>query len=1051
MARVFFSIIFALAVLLGFAQNNDSQVIDDLHFADAIRKYEKTLKKNPEDTDAHYNLAIAYSKVGDMDHSFEHYFHLITTGYDNFDPNDWNNIGQYALSQGITDLAERAFNELEEIAPSMKLQMQPRKGDYFKPFTVEGINTEFNDFSPVIFRDQVVFTSDRPASVYDLSRNKWSDAPYLSIFKFDTTSNEVKLFGDHINDVGHNGPISFTKEEHVAFITRASIENRNSVNHSKIIIASSDKKDWDNQHTFNINLDSNFSCAHPILLEELNMLIFSSNKPGGKGGMDLYYSSYGEDSEYSAPQPIATINTPFNEVFPCRDANDPNSIYFSSNGYRGFGGLDIYKTTYKNGKWSKPELMPKAINSSYDDFGLVFLDENSGYVSSNRIGGKGGDDIYYFLRSSKFTLEGYLVDDDQNLPLPLQKIYIVDENNQIIDSVFSNEEGYFEYEELPYQSIGLMPPDEEGNEMIVRPKSSDLSKDPATSLYLMTSKGFVDDSIALDQPAPVTFVISSYKGKKSRCVVYENGDKAVSIIFNVKNKNGKIIDELKTGKNGCFKLEKLYPEDSYLELSEEFLEMDMRMADDSAEENWQDKTKSIRIITNQKCVEYEDGSPAINVTFAVKDSLGNIIDEVVTNQNGCFNIRKLYDDDTYLELLEEELLELGMKLMPPYDQEEFMWLKSDEKIILKYGRKCMVYKNGGYPANAKYIIKDKEGEVIEGGLTDENGCLKIRKLNSDDAYNVYVLDEEGLTYQAKMDTNKLSYLILERTEMDTEDFEFVTITVKRCVEYEDGSKAVRVRFAVLSESNQQMDQFVTDENGCFTIHKLYDKSKLVLDEEELVEMGMRFKDPEIGGDNWQKLDEKIILIFPEKCLTYENGSPASRAKYSIKDPNGETVESSVTDENGCLKLKKLYMSGGGYQVELIDENGLTIEVPLKEETKEKVVFDNIYFEFGKYSLTTGSKEVLHDLALKMKDNSKLKVTVNAHTDSRGSSKINEDLSQRRADAVAEYLQSQGIEKSRIKTKGYGETKLINDCKDGTKCSSEEHAKNRRIEFEFSWD
>ncbi|MCB9189628.1 MAG: OmpA family protein [Flavobacteriales bacterium] len=1050
MVRIFVTFVFLLWSIMLLAQNANGTSIDKLHYADAIRKNEKAIKKNPNDLESRYNLAIAYTKTGQTEASFEQYLQLMAVNYAGFNNEDWNNIGQYALSQGLNEIAEMSFEKIAETAPSMKNQLFSDDKGYFKPFILEGINTPNNDFSPVIYQDQIVFTSDRAASVYDLTKNDWSASSYLSIFKYDTAEKSVKLFGGQLNQEGHNGPVSFNSNFDIAYNTHAFKEHKNSVNNSKIVIANFNSKNWKEQQLFEFGKDNNYSYAHPVFLDNLNMLVFSSDQQGGSGDMDLYYSIK-TDAGWSEPINMKEVNTPFNEVFPCSDQNSPNSLYFSSNGYRGFGGLDIYKTTYENGNWTAPQLLPKAINSNYDDFGVAFITENTGYVSSNRFGGQGGDDIYFFERSNKFILEGYLVDNVENLPVPLQKIYIVDEYSNIIDSVFSNEEGYFSYAQLPYQSVGLMPPPEDGVEMVLRPKSDKTIKDPSTNIYLMSSKGFINDSIALDQPIAVTYFLEAYTGSKSRCVTYNNGDRAVSIVFNVKDENGNVIDKITTGKNGCFKLEKLYPQNSYLELTEEFLEMEMRIIEPTLEnkEKWQDESTTIQIFSKEKCVEFEDGTPAVNIRFVVRDQKGNILDEITTNDNGCFNIRKLYDDDSYLDLMEEELVDLGMRLIPPYNNKDFEWLKSEENIILRYGKRCMVFKDGGHPTNAKYIIKDSEGKTVDGSLTDEEGCLKIKKLFSDDAYNVYVLDEQGLTYKAKMDTNRLSYLILDREEMATDEFEFVTITVKRCVEYEDGSKAVQVKFAVLSESKEKKDQFITDHNGCFTIHKLYDKTQLALDEEELVSLGMRMISGNENASEWYIQDDKIVLSFAEKCLTYENGKKASNAKYSIKTMDHETIESSITDKNGCLKMRKLYESDG-YYIELLDEQGMTIRIPVQEKKEDKVVFNNIYFDFGKYSLTSESKIVLKDMATKMKSQPNLKVVVNAHTDSRGSEKINQDLSQKRADAVANYLNSQGVDKNRVTTKGYGESRLLNGCDDSSDCSDEDHALNRRIEFEFIW-
>jgi OOP family OmpA-OmpF porin len=107
----------------------------------------------------------------------------------------------------------------------------------------------------------------------------------------------------------------------------------------------------------------------------------------------------------------------------------------------------------------------------------------------------------------------------------------------------------------------------------------------------------------------------------------------------------------------------------------------------------------------------------------------------------------------------------------------------------------------------------------------------------------------------------------------------------------------------------------------------------------------------------------------------------------------------------------------------------------------------IYYELGSARLTPDSKRIIDEklLAL-MKEKSLIRVELNSHTDSRGSASSNMDLSQRRAESVVNYLVSKGISRDRLVAKGYGETRLVNRCKDGVQCSEQEHQQNRRTEF-----
>ncbi|MCB0376605.1 MAG: OmpA family protein, partial [Sinomicrobium sp.] len=107
---------------------------------------------------------------------------------------------------------------------------------------------------------------------------------------------------------------------------------------------------------------------------------------------------------------------------------------------------------------------------------------------------------------------------------------------------------------------------------------------------------------------------------------------------------------------------------------------------------------------------------------------------------------------------------------------------------------------------------------------------------------------------------------------------------------------------------------------------------------------------------------------------------------------------------------------------------------------------NVYYDSGRTSVKEESVEHLKKLLKLLEENPTLIVEIGAHTDSKGSTPYNNDLSQRRAENVVKYLVSQGIDAKRLRAKGYGESQLINDCDDDKDCSEEENQVNRRTEF-----
>jgi len=140
----------------------------------------------------------------------------------------------------------------------------------------------------------------------------------------------------------------------------------------------------------------NYSIKNPQVSRDGTKLFFSSNMEGGYGGLDLYVSTIYKNGSIGWPKNLGPkINTDKHEMFPFVDKD--NNLYFSSYGHKGKGGLDIYKSEFKDGKYEEPIDLPSPINSKADDFAFVLnKTSNSGFFTSSRENGKGDVDIYAF-------------------------------------------------------------------------------------------------------------------------------------------------------------------------------------------------------------------------------------------------------------------------------------------------------------------------------------------------------------------------------------------------------------------------------------------------------------------------------------------------------------------------------------------------------------------------------------------------------------------------------------------------------------------------------
>jgi outer membrane protein OmpA-like peptidoglycan-associated protein/tetratricopeptide (TPR) repeat protein len=191
-------------------------------------------------------------------------------------------------------------------------------------------------------------------------------------------------------------------------------ESKDGVNKLKIFTAKA--PNWEKIEPFAYN-DDQYSVGHPALNKAGTVLIFASDKPGGYGGTDLYYCKRATvNSVWEAPVNMGpTINTEGNELFPTLYKD--STLYFSSTGHPGLGGLDVFQVALSDLKPLHPPInLGSPINSSVDDFGLIRSEDGKhGYFSSNR---KGSDDIYSFTHSEfQIKLHGTIVDAVTNEPI----------------------------------------------------------------------------------------------------------------------------------------------------------------------------------------------------------------------------------------------------------------------------------------------------------------------------------------------------------------------------------------------------------------------------------------------------------------------------------------------------------------------------------------------------------------------------------------------------------------------------------------------------------
>jgi hypothetical protein len=279
------------------------------------------------------------------------------------------------------------------------LQTEAQKPSIYEvtrmPFNING----FNNISPVIIKGGILFCSDRRFSGFK-DRTSFDGRRLYNIYlavKKDTSeySRPIELTSERTNKF-NNGPLCFAPDGKTIYFTSEvetgkMAENKNFKNHSGIFIGELSGTNLVSLRPFKYN-NTQYDVGQPSISKDGKYIFFASDMPGGMGGSDLYYcESTGLD--WSAPVNLGPkVNSTSTENYP--NMHPSGKLYFTSNRPGGIGNLDIYFTSLSNGTWEDPVLIPEPINSTSDDFAFVAEPSlQKGYFASNR---RSEDDIYQF-------------------------------------------------------------------------------------------------------------------------------------------------------------------------------------------------------------------------------------------------------------------------------------------------------------------------------------------------------------------------------------------------------------------------------------------------------------------------------------------------------------------------------------------------------------------------------------------------------------------------------------------------------------------------------
>ena len=357
-------------------------------------------------------------------------------------------IVQYEKYKEFKPDDERALNGLESCKFAIDALQNPSRYE----LTSFQHNTNQEEYAPCyasIDYDELFFTSSRDGSLGKSSDgftgNSFTDIYWSKFDKKKKRWSKPTPFEEPMNTSNHEAAPSLNKRGNELYFTRCMQNSKvKPVPTCEIYFTKKKGKDWISPVLLPLPYDSVSSFAHPSLSSDGKVLYFSSDMKGGYGGKDIWYIKKVKRDEWSEPINLGDeINTSGNELFPFIRAD--GSLYFSSDGHIGMGGLDIFKATFDaENNLRSVDNMNSPINSSNDDFGIIFEDEEEkGYLSSNRLGSK-GDDIYQFnLPTLNLTLSGVITDLKTKQIITGATIYIVGSDSSTSQTITDNSGRYF--------------------------------------------------------------------------------------------------------------------------------------------------------------------------------------------------------------------------------------------------------------------------------------------------------------------------------------------------------------------------------------------------------------------------------------------------------------------------------------------------------------------------------------------------------------------------------------------------------------------------------
>lgn len=457
----------------GYAQKAQVAAADKKYnnyaYIDAIKTYERVAEKG-------YKSAEMFRKLGNS-YYFNSEFEKAAKWYDElFAMNsDQESEYYYRYAQSLKSISKnhKANEMLEEFyqkaGDDNRAKLFEKNKNYLEEikansgrYNIEdaGINSKFSDYGSSLYNNKLVFASARETERLGQKKHKWTNQYFTNLYATsiddEMVLGQTEKFSKTISSKFHESTPTFTKDGKTMYFTRNNyLDGKKGKNGSGITLIKIYKATFENNQWVNVielPFDSDkYSTAHPALSPDEKTLYFASDMPGTIGQSDLFKVQINDDGSFGPPQNLGkSINTEGKETFPF--ITNENELYFASNGHPGLGGLDVFVSKINaEGTFDEVQNVGDGINSNNDDFAfLIDTKSRRGFVTSNREGGHGYDDIYKFLEIKKLVckqeLFGNVTDLVATKILSDVKITLFDNQFKLVTTTHSDQNGNYSFD-----------------------------------------------------------------------------------------------------------------------------------------------------------------------------------------------------------------------------------------------------------------------------------------------------------------------------------------------------------------------------------------------------------------------------------------------------------------------------------------------------------------------------------------------------------------------------------------------------------------------------